>query len=85
MARTETLSEEHDAQRTLEQRSLRNVRALLDRIEVDETRARRSRRRAAWVATFVIAALLFAFYGWVLHGPRDGGREILLVPAGARR
>ena len=33
MADSRTLPEDHDAQRKLEQRSLRNVRALLDRLE----------------------------------------------------
>lgn len=53
-----------DAQRELEQRALRNVRRLVDKIEDhDQLDARKQKRALLWVAVLVaaFAAMVFAF------------------------
>lgn len=53
-----------DAQRELEQRALRNVRRLVDKIEDhDQLDARKQKRALLWVAVLVaaFAAMVFGF------------------------
>ena len=59
MPGSSTLPDDHDAQRTLEQKSLRNVRTLLDKLETQEEIERRTRRRIGW-ALLVLAVLSIA-------------------------
>jgi cytochrome c-type biogenesis protein CcmH/NrfG len=47
----------HDAQRDLEQRALRNVRVLVDRIEGEEEAKRRSQKWVVGVLVAVVAVL----------------------------
>jgi hypothetical protein len=70
-----------DAQRELQQRSLRNVRALLDKLEDEAAAERRTRRWIAW-GLFVGLAVLFA--GVILWGKANKGesRTVVVQPAG---
>ncbi|HZZ94335.1 MAG TPA: hypothetical protein VFE23_17370 [Usitatibacter sp.] len=83
MSGSQTLPEEHDAQREMEQRSLRNVRSLLDRLEHEEDLERRTRRRIGWallVAALVVAGGVIAWYA--LRGPEQSSRTITIsVPS----
>jgi hypothetical protein len=78
-----TLPEDHDAQRALEQRSLRNVRALLDRLERDADLERRTRRRIGWALVVVAVLALAGAYAWAVYQARTHGhgREIVIAPA----
>jgi hypothetical protein len=70
-----------DAQREMEQRSLRNVRTLLDKLEDDAAGERRARR---WLVIGMVAsaAVLFgvAFFG--LRPGKSELRTIVVQPAG---
>ncbi len=57
----------NDIQRELEQRALRNVRGLVDRIEdADALDSRRQRRYLAWIVVgALVAAVLLAAALWV--------------------
>jgi hypothetical protein len=84
MSGSPTLPEEHDAQREMEQRSLRNVRSLLDRLERDEDLERRTRRRIGWALLIITVAVVGAVVAWyALRGPdQSQGRTITItVPA----
>lgn len=75
-----------DAQRELEQRALRNVRGLVERIEEDDVADRRTQRRIllALVAGAALVGVLFA--GAVLFSPPPPGRTLQLeVPRGAAK
>jgi len=76
----------HDAQRDLEQRALRNVRGLVDRIEADAASERRTRR---WIVGILAAALvvLAAVVAVMVSRTPSGGEEIAVrpVPAPAAR
>ena len=50
-----------DAQRELEQRALRNVRGLVDRMEADETFSRRRQYKLLAVLAIVVVVALLAF------------------------
>ena len=71
----------HDAQRELEQRALRNVRSLVDKLEGTERRsAERNMRLVALVlagtaAVVALAALAF----WLVRGPVES-RTVTIVP-----
>jgi hypothetical protein len=84
MGQPQTLPEDHDAQRALEQRSLRNVRALLDKLEAEAQSERRSRNRAAWIAGVVIAAALIGFYTWAFSESASHNGRVLVIPAQQR-
>jgi len=82
MAQPRTLPEDHDAQRALEQRSLRNVRALVDKLEAEAQAGRRTRNRAAWIAGVVIALSLVGVYTWTFNRPPEG--RVIVIPAPQR-
>lgn len=65
MAGSNTLPEDHDAQRTLERKSLRNVRSLLDKLEDEEALERRTRRRIGWALVVVMAVAVVGGYAWM--------------------
>lgn len=69
----------NDAQRDLEQRALRNVRALVDRIEADDASERRSHR---WAVGLLAAALavLAALVAVTVNRKPAGGEEIAVKP-----
>jgi hypothetical protein len=71
----------HEAQRDLEQRALRNVRGLVDRIERDD---RLDRRRGWKLVAAVIAAVLVVFLATLaLRNPRDRAtREVPIAKPG---
>jgi hypothetical protein len=82
MADPRTMPEDHDAQRNMEQRSLRNVRALLDRLEEEADLERRTRKRIGWALVIVAIVALAGAYLVAFHDARHGqGREIVLTPA----
>jgi hypothetical protein len=74
----------HDAQRELEQRALRNVRSLVEKLEVAEERRGRCNLRlvalvlAALAAVVAAAALAF----WLVRGPVQS-RSVTIAPASA--
>lgn len=73
MAGPAILPEEQDAQRTLEQKSLRNVRSLLDKLESDEALERRTRRRIGWALVVVAVVAVAGGYAWVEARHHRGG------------
>jgi len=86
MAQPQTLPEDHDAQRALEQRSLRNVRALIDKLEAEASAEKRTRNRAAWIAGIAVALLLAGFYGWAFHDrAREADGRVIVIPAPQQR
>lgn len=79
----------HDAQRTLEQRALRNVRTLVDKLETGERRdTRRNVRLVAWVLVALMLAVAGAYVVLrIKHGPVQSGEitmKPLPAPASAR-
>ena len=72
----------HDAQRELEQRALRNVRALVDKVEGDDqARRRRSLRLLAWLIAGMVVGVVAAYVAIRLtHGPGES-RVITIEPA----
>lgn len=81
MAGSGTLPEEHDAQRALEQKSLRNVRSLLDKIETEAEIERRTRRRIGWALLVVAVVAIAGGFAW-LEGRHHRSELITLTPAG---
>ena len=72
----------HDAQRELEQRALRNVRGLVDKMDSIETFERRSQKRLLWgiiggavvVVVYIVGAVLMS------KNRSDSGRTITFEP-----
>ena len=73
------LPEEHDAQREMEQRSLRNVRSLLDKLESEEALERRTRRRIGWALVVVMVVATAGSYAW-MESRHHRGELITLTP-----
>lgn len=71
----------HDAQRELEQRALRNVRSLVDKLEGGERRdAERNMRFVALVLAGTAAVVaLGALAFWLVRGPVQS-RTVTIVP-----
>lgn len=72
-----------DAQRELEQRALRNVRGLVDRIEADE---RTHRKTQKWIVAglALVVAVLAGFASWSLSrskGERPAAEIVVQPPA----
>ena len=67
-----------DAQRDMEQRALRNVRGLVDKIENDDKLARRSQLRA-FLGIIVVAVVAIAILGAVITARQDG-RKVVVEP-----
>ena len=73
----------HDAQRELEQRALRNVRGLVDKMDSIEKHDHRSQQRLLW-GIIAGAALVVAFIaGLVLYSKKygDSGQTVVIEPA----
>lgn len=70
-----------DAQRELQQRSLRNVRALLDKLEDEAAAKKRSHK---WLAVGLVAsaAVLFGAVYFAAKGDKGESRTIVSQPAG---
>ena len=60
----EIATNEHDAQRSLERKALRNVRTLVDKLELDEQK--QSRATLRFIAISVLVALVAAIALYVL-------------------
>jgi hypothetical protein len=70
-----------DAQRELEQRALRNVRGLVDKIENTDQLDRRSIRKTVIIIAAVMAVLFAAAYGvYLAKGKNEPSRTIVLPP-----
>lgn len=80
MAGPTILPEDQDAQRTLEQKSLRNVRSLLDKIETEEALERRTRQRIGWLLAIVMVVALAGGYAWIQK--RHGHSELITLTPG---
>ena len=72
------MSEPHDAQREMEQRALRNVRGLVDRMESDERAMRESQRRMLGIAVAFILGV--ALVGAVVMSRSGPGKSIVVTP-----
>lgn len=70
----------HDAQHELEQRSLRNVRALLDKLENEAATERRTRK---WIGAglAVCAVLLAGVFYFAAQPNKAESRTIVVQPA----
>jgi cytochrome c-type biogenesis protein CcmH/NrfG len=69
-----------DAQRELQQRSLRNVRALLDKLENEAAAERRTRK---WLAVGLVASAAVLFGAvYLVAKPKGESRTIIVQPAG---
>jgi hypothetical protein len=70
-----------DAQRTMEQKALRNVRALVDKIENTEELDRKSVRKHLTVIVAVVLVVFgIAFVAWRIAAPRDEARAVVIPP-----
>jgi hypothetical protein len=69
-----------DAQRELQQRSLRNVRALLDKLEEEAAAERRTRK---WIAVGLVASavVLFGVVYFSMKADKGESRTIVVEPA----
>ena len=81
MDSSSALPEEHDAQRTLEQKSLRNVRSLLDKLESEAEVERRTRQRIGWAFVVVAVVATVGTLAWI-EGRHHRSELITLTPAG---
>jgi hypothetical protein len=68
-----------DVQRDMEQRSLRNVRALLDKLEGEAELERRTRRWIA-VALVLTTVVLFGVVFFAARGPKIESRTLVVHP-----
>jgi hypothetical protein len=73
-----------DAQRNMEQKALRNVRALVDKIENTDDYDRKAVRGSAVkvVGAVVVLIALIAVATWATHKP-EAPRTLVLPPPGA--
>jgi hypothetical protein len=69
-----------DAQRELEQRALRNVRGLVDRIEQDDTADRRTQKRILW-GILVFALVLALGVGAISWRASQQQKPVVIDPA----
>ena len=70
----------HDTQRVLEQRALRNVRSLVDRLQADEEVRRRSQKWVVGLLVAIVAALV-AVVVMIVNGKSGHTQEIVITPA----
>ena len=70
-----------DAQRSMEKKALRNVRALVDKIETtDELDRKAVRKQLTVIVVAVLVVFGAAFIGWQIMVPREQPRAIVLPP-----
>ena len=72
------MNEHEDAQRAMEQRALRNVRGLVDKIENDDKLGRRAQLRM-FLAIVVIAVVGIAVLGAIMAS-RQSGHKVVVEP-----
>lgn len=72
----------HDAQREMEQRALRNVRALVDKIEGEDARSSGAARRGLVVAgvALAVAAVAAVVALGIFGGQREEARTVVIPP-----
>ena len=72
----------HDAQREMEQRALRNVRGLLDKIESHEEREERAVKKTVLtvIAGVVVLVALVGVAMLLASGKRESARTMTLPP-----
>jgi len=70
----------HDAHRVMERRALRNVRGLVDRLEVDDEASERTQRRLVAVLAVIVIAIGAFVLATVGRAP-DEARTIPVPPA----
>jgi len=70
----------HDTQRVLEQRALRNVRSLVDRLQADDEVRRRTRKWVVGVLAAIVVALVAVAVLTVNWKPGNI-QEIAITPA----
>ena len=74
-------TQDDDAQRSMEQKALRNVRALVDKIENTEELDRRAlRKQLTIIVVAVLAVFGIAFIAWQVTVPREQPRAVILPP-----
>ena len=69
-----------DARRTLEQRALRNVRGLLDKMEDEERDDRRKTLKIAIVSGVVLLVFLVVVVAWLGRRGDPGSAPIVISP-----
>ena len=70
-----------DAQRSMEQKALRNVRALVDKIETtDELEGKAVRKQLTVIIVAVVAIFGIAFVAWKVANPQQDARTVVLPP-----
>jgi hypothetical protein len=69
-----------DAQRNMEQRALRNVRALVDKIETTDEREGKSLRRHVVIIVGVILGLFVLVYVMSHLNPGEPDRTLVVPP-----
>ena len=70
-----------DAQRNMEQKALRNVRALVDKIETtEELEGRALRRQVAIIVGVVLAVAALAWVGYKLAVPERPPQTLVIPP-----
>jgi hypothetical protein len=72
--------EAHDAHRVMEQRALRNVRGLVDRLQADDEASDRTQRRLLFALVVIVIAIGAFVLATVLRTP-VGDRTIPVSPS----
>jgi hypothetical protein len=78
MAQTPSLDD--DAQRALEQRSLRNVRSLLDKLEHEAESEKRTRRVIGWALAIALVVVFGGFLAYLQLRDDHPKREVVITP-----
>ena len=81
---TPSTNPDHDVQRELEQRALRNVRSLVDKIETQDDENRRSLFRLILWMVIGFAFGIALLYGWYRMAGRPHEDRTIVIPAPAR-
>ena len=69
-----------DAQRNLEQRALKNVRGLLDKMEDEERVDRKTTAKIAIAVGIAVVVLVAILVGWVAKRAEPAPNAILVLP-----
>ena len=74
-------TQDDDAQRSMEQKALRNVRALVDKIETtDELDRKAVRKQLTVIVVAVVVIFGVAFIAWQVMAPRGQPRAVVIPP-----
>ena len=70
-----------DAQRTMEQTALRNVRSLVDKLETtEELEGKALRKQVVVIVVSVLVVCAIAFIAWQLKAPPEAPRTVVIPP-----